>query len=293
MNKQSVRIGVDRFFYAPLISDEASGISYDDCVSVPGVTEVSVTLNSTIETFYADDGPFETFVNEGDKEVKISLAGMSADVVSALTGASYSSTNGLIKDSKSDNPPNVAVGFRSQKANGEYRYVWIYKGKFSKSDATAQTKSGSAAPQADSYTYKATMRVYDGNWRQMLDSDDANCPTGLTVAMLNDATTGWFSSPDFVPVAPGTPLSDVAATTGSSSGEINLAFTAPSGATSVKAQVNTLAGWVTVQTAAPITAVSTTAIITGLTAGNTYDCRLLVVGGNSNGISNTDSATSA
>ncbi len=202
MEKQSVRIGVDRFFYAKLLSDDSIGAEYAPSVHLPGVSEVGMGLNSSIGAFYADDGVFETYSVDGEKYLQVSFSGISNEIAAELTGSSYTSANGLLVDKKNDTPPYVAVGFRAQKSNGEYRYVWIYKGRFAKSDSYSVTKSGNVSPQKDVYIYKAALRVYDGAWRQMLDSDDANLPAGMTADTLNSETTGWFSNPNFVPSLP-------------------------------------------------------------------------------------------
>ncbi len=290
MEKQSIRIGVDKLYYALMLSDTVGEASYANPEQIQGTTEIALTLNNTVGTFYADDGAYEAFTQQGDIEFAISLAGLSQEVRARLTGAQYDPLTGLAVDGQTDSPPNVAIGFRSQKANGQYRYVWVLKGKFSKANATYSTKGSTVTPQAEQYTYKALNRIYDNNWRQMLDSDDANLPIGLNNAALSDPITGWFSSPNYRPAAPGTPISDLAAATGLTTGTIGLTFSAPAGATLIKAQVEVLGSWIDVATEASITAASTSAKIIGLTAGNTYTCRLVVVGGASNGISNSAGA---
>lgn len=293
MEKQSVAIGVDRLVIALLTSDTSSGVVYGTPEEIKGVSEIGLTINNSRGVFYADDGSYETYEQQGDIDALISLAGLSAEKRAEYTGASYSSANGAAVDGKSDNPPYVAIGFRTQKANTKYRYVWLLKGQLSKPNRTNQTKGSTTNPQPEQYNFKALHREYDGNWRRTLDSDDANCPTGLTDALLYNITTGWFSNPDYVPVAPGTAIADLAASSGTGSGEIDLTFSAATSATSVKVQVNDAAlgsTWIDATTSAALDATSTTATVTGLTAGNTYNLRLVVVGGTKNGISNTASA---
>jgi phi13 family phage major tail protein len=203
MERQSVRIGVDRFFYAPITKDDADGVEYGACVHLPGVNIVALNPKTDIGSFYADDGIFETYVVEGERELQVSFSGVSNKVAAALTGASYDTETGLLVDKSGDSPPYVAVGFRTQKSNGEYRYVWVYKGRFAKSQMTSYTKSNSISPQSDIYTFKAVCRINDGAWRQMLDSEDAILiNASLTNAALNNVDTGWFSSPDYAPSAP-------------------------------------------------------------------------------------------
>lgn len=290
MNGQSVKIGVDRAFIAEVTSDNESGVVYAASEAIPGVTEIAVTTNNAVGTFRADDGIYETYQQQGDVEVQISLAGLSQSVYAKVTGARYDATTGLSKDGKIDAPNAFALGFRTQKANGSYQYVWLLKGKFNKPDQTSTTKGDGDTAVADQYTFMAENRIFDGDWRNRFDSDDENAPIGLSDTLLNNATTGWFASPDYVPTAPGVAIADLSASTGTVVGTIDLTFSAPTDAASVKAQISDLNGWVDASTSAEITAASTAATITGLTAGNTYRARLVVVGGAKNGISNVESA---
>ena len=197
MDKQSVRISVDRFYYAKLTKDDDFETIYDTPVHLPGVNVVALRTNSAIGSFYADDGVFETYFVEGDRDLQVSFSGLSNEVVGTLTGTDYQS--GLLVDKKDDSPPYAAIGFRTQKSNGSYRYVWLYKGRFAKADIDGYTKSAVLSPQPDVYTFKAINRVHDGAWRRMLDSDDQNLSAGLTEGVLSDEASGWFSSPDFDP----------------------------------------------------------------------------------------------
>lgn len=36
--------------------------------------------------------------------------------------------NGVLVRTATDKPPYFAVGFKSEKSNGKYRFVWLYKG---------------------------------------------------------------------------------------------------------------------------------------------------------------------
>jgi len=41
----------------------------------------------------------------------------------------HSVTGGVLIKKSTDTAPYVALGFKSKKSNGSYRYVWLYKGK--------------------------------------------------------------------------------------------------------------------------------------------------------------------
>ena len=60
-------------------------------------------------------------------------------VASQLTGAA-TDQNGVLISSSEDGGKSVAVGFRAKKANGKYRYVWLYRVKFGIPNITLSTK---------------------------------------------------------------------------------------------------------------------------------------------------------
>ena len=296
MTKQSFKFGVDQLYLASITSDVDGAIVYDTPFLVPGTQEIAVTLNNSIKNIYADDGVYEHFLEQGDIDILVSLSGLTGAVRAAILGSTVDATSGLVTMGKDDVPPDYALGYRRQKVNGEHRYLWFYKGSFAAPDSTATTKSASSTEQPMQYKYKAANRLSDGNIKQSQDSDDPLAPVGLTDALLNSAVTGWWTSPDYVPVAPGTAVADVAGVPGASSGFIALSFTAAAGATSIIAQVKDAllpSEWVTVDTTDTITAVSVAAVIEGLTPANTYSVRLVVTGGTNNGVSNEDTGVVA
>jgi phi13 family phage major tail protein len=295
MEKQSVRISVDMLYYARVLVDSSAALTYDTPVALKGVTEVTVTNNSAKVPHWSDGGPSEIISQDGDITVAFSHDGLTAAVKKDILGTDYSSSTGLYREGVGETSNYIALGYRSKKGNGEYRYTWFLKGQVSKSGETNQTFNGTVTPQQDSYTFFAVKPIYYAaqtyGIKNSVDSDDAAIPSGLTAALLAVPETGWFSNPLYTPVAPGTVISDLAGATGSgAAGTMALTFSAPTGATSVYAQVkDPIANeWIRATTSAAITAASTSATITGLTPGNTYDVRLVVIGGTKNGFSNVD-----
>jgi len=200
MDKQSTRIGVDGMYVAPLSAEDATSIEYGATVKFPGVRKISVTINNSVENIYADDGMYEAYNQQGDIELSIEHVGLSSEEYANLFGATYDAASGVVEDSIPDVSPPYAVGFRSQLASGKYEYVWLTKGIFAKPNLERNTKSDSVAPAFPELVFKAQDR-FDQKWRRRVRSDDENLPSGVTDATLNDAVAGWFSDPDFVPVA--------------------------------------------------------------------------------------------
>lgn len=59
-----------------------------------------------------------------------------------MTGATLDDNKVLISASEDGGAP-VAIGFRAKKANGKYRYFWLYRVKFGIPATNLQTKGDS------------------------------------------------------------------------------------------------------------------------------------------------------
>ncbi len=291
MESQSFMIGVDNLVLAKILSDTKTETVYDTPFAVPGVTEIAITMNNSSMTIYADDAAYENVQQQGDVDVACSLAGLDGINRAEATGGSYNASTGVVDYDGSGIPAKYALGYRRQKANGAYRYTWFMKGSFSRPDSTASTKTGSISQQPMQYKYRALNRLSDKRLDRSVDSDSVNLPNGVTNDTLANADTGWFSSPDYVPVATGTPVSDFTTSEGVVSNSIDLAWSAATGATLIRVQVQTPAGqWEYITPDDAVDADSTSATVSGLIGGNEYTFRLVVVGGTYAGISNTSTA---
>lgn len=292
-NQPLPRIGVDMLYAALITQDSNSGTEYATPVWLQGINNIGYDPGTNTQTYDADDGAYATYSADGNSVATIKIADLSPENRAMLLGL-IQTAQGVVESGNSDNPPEMALGWRSQKSNGAYRYVWLVKGKFSKSAETYTTKGSAGVTFNDTeILFTALNRASDGKKRREIDSDDTKIPVGLTNAMLADTETGWFSSPNYIPALTSTPISDLVATTGAGdNGTIDLTFSASTGATSVSVQAQQIDGsWVNVSTAASLNASSTTATVTGLVAGNSYTLRLAVIGGTNAGISNTQTAT--
>lgn len=195
------KIGVDMLYVAPITKDDESGIEYGAAIRLPGLNSIGYDPATQSGTYDADDGAYETMSGDGETKVTIKVADLLSEHYALLLGVSQDTT-GVLEEGIADNPPEMAVGFRSQKSDGSYRFVWCLKGKFAKSAEAYATKSTSGVAFNDrELVFTALNRVYDGKKRRQLDSNDPKLPEGTTLVTLSEPTTGWFSDPDFVPTA--------------------------------------------------------------------------------------------
>lgn len=195
----ATRIGCDNLVYAVMKTEdtiEALPI-YDAVKAAPGVMSISINPNGSVETLFADDGPMETATTIGKVEVEIQKNELTSENKSDLLGHGVDG-NGAIVYGDSDVAPWVAIGFRSLKSNGKYRYVWLYKGKFAEPEDANETKGDGINFQSDTITgnfakinkqvdVSATKKTRPWKYEIDADTETANKITMDT----------WFDAPKF------------------------------------------------------------------------------------------------
>ena len=77
-------------------------------------------------TLYADDGAAEIVKEFKSGTLSLGIDDIGATLASDLTGAVIDK-NGVIISTTEDGGSPVAVGFRAKKANGKYKYYWLYR----------------------------------------------------------------------------------------------------------------------------------------------------------------------
>lgn len=189
----ATRIGCDSLVYALMKTEDTtkSAPVYDTPKAAPGVISVNINPNSSQETLFADDGPMETATTLGKIDVEINKAELTTENKADLLGHEVD-TNGGVVYSDSDVPPWVAVGFRTLKSNGKYRYVWLYKGKFTDPEDNNETKGDSINFQTDTIKgqfVKLNNEITINNkkkrlWKYEIDGDNENVNPSTLEAFL-------------------------------------------------------------------------------------------------------------
>jgi phi13 family phage major tail protein len=117
-------------------------------------------------------------------------------VAAKLTGAT-TDENGVLISASEDGGDPVAIGFRAKKANGKYRYFWLYRVKFGVPSTNLATKGDSITFSTPSIEGTVSRRNKpDGNdrhpWKAEVNEDDMD--------VLPDVISGWYTQvyePDF------------------------------------------------------------------------------------------------
>jgi len=223
----SMRIGCDNLVYAIMTTEDtvSSAPVYAAIQQAPGVMHVNINPNTSLTTAFFDDGPGDTAATLGNIEVEIQKNTLTAANKADLLGHVTDGNGGTVYGGE-DNPPWVAVGFRSLKSNGKYRYVWLYKGRFSDPEDNNDTKDDSIKFQSDTIkgrfvklAYPITINsVSKRLWKYEIDSDT---PNASTVAMTN-----WFTAVAMpIAAANPAPVNTVAYTAGTVTGTTKATIT--------------------------------------------------------------------
>lgn len=153
----ATRIGCDNLVYAVMKTEDTAETApvYEAVKKAIGVMSLNINPNGSQETLFADDGPMDTASTLGKIEVEIQKAELTTENKADLLGHAID-TNGALVYGDSDIPPWVAIGFRTLKSNGMYRYVWLYKGKFTEPEDNNETKGDSINFQTDTISGQFT-----------------------------------------------------------------------------------------------------------------------------------------
>lgn len=184
---KGVAIGLSNLVYAKLISDNVGDpkATYETPVPVPGAISATINPNTSEETLFADDGPYETGTTLGAISLELNVADLPLETQAELFGHTYE--GGILVRKSADTPPWVAVGFKTLKSNGSYRYTWLAKGKFNLSEQANETRGDSISFQTPTANGSFVKRECDDEWERHADED----AEGFTQEIADN----WFKNP--------------------------------------------------------------------------------------------------
>ena len=135
-------IGLDKLYYAPITEDANGNETYGTPVQLAKAisAELSVELNEA--TLYADDGQAEAVKEFKSGTISLGIDDLGNEKAAALVGATVDA-NGVLISSGEDVSQYVAIGFRAKRANGKYKYFWLYKVLFGIPATSLATKGDS------------------------------------------------------------------------------------------------------------------------------------------------------
>ena len=196
---EAAQVGLDKFHCAEVLTDTTAGCSYDTPVAITGMVAADVKANGSIETNWADDGPAENISSVGRQEASLEFTNLPLSRKAWLLG--HAVTNGVVRKSVLDSPKVVAIGYRSMKSNGHYRYIWHLKGQFALPDTSAKTKTDKTSFNNLKMNYVGLRRDYDNEYQFEVDDDDPAVPESVITNWFN-AVPVTIAAPDALTVTP-------------------------------------------------------------------------------------------
>ena len=191
----SSTVGLKNMVIAPLTVDTEETLTYGDLQLVAGAIEASITpQNADPDVQYADDAEFDVLYPDPELSFKTKMADLPL-IIQEMIFANKIDSNGVLIRSSTDKPPYFAVGFKSEKSNGKYRYVWLYKVRAKPVTETYQTKEGDTVTrQTGSVEFTAIKRTHDGRYQAVADEGENSFTAEKAATFLDTVYEPVFSA---------------------------------------------------------------------------------------------------
>lgn len=135
-------IGLDKLYYAKITEDEKGEETYGSPVQLAKAISADLSVELAEATLYADDGASEVVKEFKSGTISLGVDDIGGEAASDLTGATIDENKVVISTSEDGGSP-VAIGFRAKRANGKYRYFWLYRVIFGIPSTNLATKGDS------------------------------------------------------------------------------------------------------------------------------------------------------
>ncbi|NLY36538.1 MAG: phage tail protein [Tissierellia bacterium] len=182
-------IGLDKLYYAKITKGSNGEETYETPIQLAKAIKADLSVELAEAVLYADDGAAEVVIEFKSGKLSLGIDDIGASAAEDLTGAKLDDNKVLISSSEDGGEP-VAIGFRAKKANGKYRYFWLFRVKFGIPETNLQTKGDSITfqtPTIEGTVMRRNKLDGQGNhpWKAEVNEDD----TGVEASTI----TGWFT----------------------------------------------------------------------------------------------------
>jgi phi13 family phage major tail protein len=186
-------VGLDNLYVAEVTQDDVSGYVTGTPKKLAPVATAKASPKTDSQVQYFDDGPFDEVSAEGATDLELDISNLAAEDAAWLLGQEFHSAAGRVYDDADPaQAPYFALGFRSKKSNGSYRYYWYNKIRFSRMEEEYATQSDKADPKKAKLKASALKTIYKFTYpsaevkgcKRIWGDDDTD----------NFSETGWFSA---------------------------------------------------------------------------------------------------
>ena len=173
--KVSSTVGLKNVVLSPLLTDTDEGHTYGDLQLMAGAIEASVTPdNADPDIQYCDDTEFDTLYADPEISFKLKMADIPL-AIQEMIFANVVDDNGVLIRTAQDKPPYFAIGFKSEKSDGKFRFVWLYKVRAKPLTENFATKEGKTINrQTPEVEFTAIKRTHDGRYQAVADEGEGS-----------------------------------------------------------------------------------------------------------------------
>ena len=191
----SSTVGLKNMVIAPVTADTETATTYGDLQRVAGAIEATITPeNNDPDIQYFDDVEGDVLYPDPELTFKTKLADLPL-IVQEMIFSNKIDDNGVLIRTANDKPGYFAVGFMSEKANGTYRYVWLFKVRAKPVTETYATKEGTSITcQTGEVEWTAIKRTSDGRYQAVADEGENGFTAEKAAAFLNTVYTPVFTT---------------------------------------------------------------------------------------------------
>ena len=191
----SSTVSLKNMVIAPVTADTETATTYGDLQRVAGAIEATITPeNNDPDIQYFDDVEGDVLYPDPELTFKTKLADLPL-IVQEMIFSNKIDDNGVLIRTANDKPGYFAVGFMSEKANGTYRYVWLFKVRAKPVTETYATKEGtSITRQTGEVEWTAIKRTSDGRYQAVADEGENGFTAEKAAAFLNTVYTPVFTT---------------------------------------------------------------------------------------------------
>ena len=191
----SSTVGLKNMVIAPVTEDTEMSTTYGDLQRVAGAIEATITPeNNDPDIQYFDDVEGDVLYPDPELTFKTKLADLPL-IVQEMIFSNKIDDNGVLIRTANDKPGYFAVGFMSEKANGTYRYVWLFKVRAKPVTETYATKEGtSITRQTGEVEWTAIKRTSDGRYQAVADEGENGFTAEKAASFLNTVYTPVFTT---------------------------------------------------------------------------------------------------
>lgn len=134
--------GLNDLYFAPITVDTDGTESWGTPTKMAAAITADLSVNVAEATLYADDTLNQSVKEFTSGTITLGVADLDAEVLAQILGQSTDAA-GVTWAEGTNVAPYVAVGFRANKGNGEYRYIWLQKVQFAIPSESFETKGES------------------------------------------------------------------------------------------------------------------------------------------------------